>query len=57
MKRLLSILLTLALLCTAGAAFAEGHGGPGGRGGNGGMRGGAGGGVDKSGDAVPSCRK
>ena len=29
MKRLLSILLTLALLCTAGAAVAEGHGGPG----------------------------
>ena len=51
MKRLLSILLTLALLCTAGAAVAEGHGGPGGRGGNGGMRGGAGGGVYKSGDA------
>ena len=52
MKRLLSILLTLALLCTAGAAFAEGHGRPGGRGSNRGMRGGAGGGVDKSGDAV-----
>ena len=58
MKRLLSILLTLTLLCTAGAAFAEGPGGAGGRGGNGGgrggnggMRGGAGGSVDKSSDA------
>ena len=51
MKRFLSILLTLTLLCTAGAAFAEGPGGFGGRGGNGGMRGGAGGSVDKSGDA------
>ena len=50
MKRFLSILLTLTLLCTAGAAFAEGPGGFGGRGGNGGMRGGAGGSVDKSSD-------
>ncbi len=57
MKRFLSILLTLTLLCTAGAALAEGPGGFGGRGGNGGgpggnrdMRGGAGGSVDKSSD-------
>ena len=51
MKRFLSILLTLTLLCTVGTAFAEGPGGFGGRGGSGGMRGGAGGSVDKSGDA------
>ncbi|MBR7175611.1 MAG: hypothetical protein IKD50_14445, partial [Clostridia bacterium] len=57
MKRFLSILLTLTLLCMADAALAEGTGGFGGRGGNGGgpggnrgMRGGAGGSVDKSGD-------
>ena len=57
MKRLFSILLTLALLCTTCAAFAEAQGGFGGRGGNGGgpggnggIRGGAGGSVDKSGD-------
>ena len=52
MKRLISLLLALALLCAAGAALAEspaGNRGPGG--GRGGMRGGAGGGVDKSGDA------
>ena len=55
MKRLFSILLTLALLFTTCAAFAEGPGGFGGRGGNGGgpggnggMRGGAGGSVDTS---------
>lgn len=55
MKRFLSFMLALMLLCAAGASFAESQGGPGGRGGNGhgpggngGMRGGA---VDKSGDA------
>jgi hypothetical protein len=57
MKRLFSILLTLALLCTAFTAFAEAQGGFGGRGGNGGGpggnggMGGGGGSVDKSGDA------
>ena len=53
MKKLLSLVLAISLLCTAGAAFAEGPGG--GRGGNGGRQGGArggnGGGTDKSGDA------
>ena len=55
MKKIISIVLVLSLLCTVGVAFAEGHGG--GRGGNGGpgggqggMRGGNGGGADKSGD-------
>ena len=56
MKKLISLILALSLLCAAGAAPAEGSGG--GRGGNGrpgGMRGGNsggnGGGTDKSGDA------
>ena len=54
MKKIISVLLAVSLLCTAGAAFAEfpggrgGNGGPGG--GQGGMRGGNGGGTDKSGD-------
>lgn len=54
MKKTLSVLLMLSLLCSFGAALAEGPGGHGerdGNGGRGGMRGGAGGGVDKSGDA------
>ena len=46
MKKFVSVILALSLLCTFGAAFAEGPGG--GRGGNGGrqggMRGGNGGG-------------
>ncbi len=55
MKKCISIILALSLLCTIGAAFAEGpgagrggNGGPGGR--QGGMRGGNGGGNDKSSD-------
>ena len=56
MKKIISMVLALSLLCTFGAAFAEspaGRGGNGGRnGGQGGMRGGNGGGTDKSGDAV-----
>ena len=47
MKKIISIALALSLLCTVGAAFAEG---PGGRGGNGGPGGGQGG-TDKSSDA------
>ena len=52
MKKILSVILSLSLLCTGTIALAEGGmrnsgGGPGGRGG----RGGAGGGTDKSGDA------
>lgn len=47
MKQIISIILTLSLLCIGSLAVAEGQRGPGGRGG----RGGAGGGTDKSGDA------
>ena len=55
MKKIISLVLALSLLCMAGAAFAEGpgggHGGNGGPGGgHGGMRGGNGGGNDKSSD-------
>ena len=55
MKKLISIVLALSLLCTVGLALAESNGRPsGGRGGNdggqGGMRGGNGGGTDKSSD-------
>ena len=51
MKKILSMVLTLSLLCTAAVAFGEGPGGGrGGFGGNGGMRGGAGGMTDKSND-------
>ena len=53
MKKVISLVLALSLLCMAGAAFAEGPGG--GRGGNGGpggvqggMRGGNGGGTDEA---------
>ncbi|MBQ8072338.1 MAG: hypothetical protein IJ231_01090 [Clostridia bacterium] len=56
MKKIISMILTLSLLCMAGAGLAEdpggergGNGGPGG--GRGGVRGGNGGGTDKSGDA------
>ena len=55
MKKIISMVLALSLLCTVGAAFAEapggrgGNGGPGGR--QGGMRGGNGGGTDKSSDS------
>ena len=53
MKKRISLILALLLLCSAACAFAEnppaGRGGFGG--GPGGMRGGNGGGVDKSGDA------
>ena len=54
MKKMISVVLALLLLCAVGAAFAEGPGGGrGGRdGGPGGMRGGNGGGTDKSGDAA-----
>ena len=51
MKKVISLVLALSLLCMAGATFAEGPGG--GRGGNGrqgGMRGGNGGSTDKSSD-------
>ncbi len=54
MKRLISIILALALLCTMGITTAEGQersGDNGKPGGNGAMRGGNGGGTDKSGDA------
>ena len=51
MKKIISMVLALSLLCTVCAAFAEGPGGRGGNGGGqGGMRGGNGGGTDKSGD-------
>ncbi len=40
MKKIISMVLAISLLCTVGAAFAEG---PGGRGGNGGPGGGQGG--------------
>ena len=51
MSKFVSIVLALSLLCTAGAAIAEGPvGGRGGFGGHGEMRGGAGGMTDKSGD-------
>ena len=49
-KKMIAIILTLAMLTATGCAFAEGPRGNGGPGGNGGMRGGAGGSVDKSGD-------
>ena len=53
MKQIIAIFLTLSLLCTIGAAYAERPaGGRGGQGGNGGMRGGNGGGTDKSGDTA-----
>ena len=45
MKKVISLVLALSLLCMAGAAFAEGPGS-----GHGGMRGGNGGGADKSSD-------
>ena len=55
MKKIISVVLVISLLCTIGAAFAEGpgagrggNGGPGGR--QGGMHGGNGGGTDKSSD-------
>ncbi len=52
MKKIISMVLALSLLCAAGSAFAEGPGGMrGGNGGPGSMRGGNGGGTDKSGDA------
>lgn len=53
MRKIVSFVLALLLLCAAGSALAEGAGRPGGgRGGNGGGgRGGPGGGTDKSGDA------
>ncbi len=55
MKKIISVVLALSLLCTVGLAFAEGPGGRGGNGGpggrQGGMRGGNGG-TDKSGDAA-----
>jgi len=57
MKKVISVILALSLLCTFGAAFAEGgpgggRGGQGGPGGGGrGGNGGNGGGTDKSGDA------
>ena len=51
MKKVISLVLVLSLLCMAGSAFAEGPGGGrGGNGGQGGMRGGNGGGTDKSSD-------
>lgn len=54
MKKIISVVLALSLLCTVGLAFAEGPGGRGGNGGpgggQGGMRGGNGGGADKSSD-------
>ena len=54
MKKIISVVLAISLLCTVGAAFAEGPGGRGGNGGpgggQGGMRGGNGGGTDKSSD-------
>ena len=56
MKKFVSVILALSLLCTFGAAFAEGPGGGrGGNGGNGGRQGGmrgsnGGGGTEKSGD-------
>ena len=54
MRKIISMVLALSLLCTVGAAFAEGPGGRGGNrgpdGGQGGMRGGNGGGTDKSSD-------
>lgn len=53
MKKIISVILALSLLCTSALALAEngnnGQRGPGG--GRGGMRGGDGGGTDKSGDA------
>ena len=53
MKQIIAIFLTLSLLCTIGAAYAERPaGGRGGQGGNDGMRGGNGGGTDKSGDTA-----
>ena len=62
MKKIISMVLVLSLLCTVGVAFAEGHGG--GRGGNGGpgggqggMRGGNGSGTDKSSDIEQRKRK
>ena len=55
MKKIVSMVLALSLLCTVGAAFAEAPGGRGGNGGpgggHGGMRGGNGGGTDKSSDS------
>ena len=54
MKKIISVVLALSLLCAVGLAFAEGPGGRGGNegpgGGQGGMRGGNGGGTDKSSD-------
>ena len=49
-KKLMAMILTLAMLTVTSCAFAEGPRGNGGPGGNGGMRGGAGGSVDKSSD-------
>ena len=50
MKKIILIVLAISLLCTVGAAFAEGPGGRGGNGGpgggQGGMRGGNGGGTN-----------
>ena len=53
MKKIISMVLALTLLCTSPCAFAENRGGGRGSfgGGQGGMRGGFGGGADKSGDA------
>lgn len=54
MKKIISVVLAISLLCTVGLAFAEGPGGRGGNGGpggrQGGMRSGNGGGTDKSSD-------
>ena len=49
MKKILSLILALSLLCVSSLAFAEGPGNHGGMGGRGGNRGGMGG-TDKSGD-------
>ena len=52
MKKILSLILALSLLCAGSLSFAEGVGGHDGMGGGrGGNRGGMGGGADKSGDA------
>ncbi len=52
MKKIISLVLALSLLCAVGAAFAEGPGGRGGNGGPGGRQGGNGGSTDKSSDAA-----